>query len=248
MLIDVNAWCGRWPFVPRVSTEPAAIADELAAIGVTAAHAASLEAVLSPDPVWEERQLARRLAGVALFVPSPVVHPLRLGWRDELRRAADAGAKMVRLTPSYHGYDPDAPAALALADAAADAGLLVALVMRIEDERRHHPLTKVSAPSQLQVRHLADRLAPRPLLVLAAYIHEIKALGQAGNVRCDLSFCEFTDPAGDAVAAVGAERLLFGTHAPLLYPTAQRMKLDCSTLDAAARRAVEAGNADALLG
>lgn len=248
MLIDVNAWCGRWPFAPRVPTDAGAIADQLAAAGVTTAHVASLEAVLSPDPVWEERQLAKQIAKLDMLVPSPVVHPMRCGWQDQLQRTADAGGKMVRLVPSYHGYAPDAPQVLALIDGASDLGLTVALVLRMEDERRHHPLMKVSPPPALAVRHLADLIAPRALLLTAAVYSDVMSYASQANLYFDLSFCEYTDPAANAAAAIGAERLCFGTHAPLLYPQAQRMKFDCSTLDDSARSAIATGNAAALLG
>ena len=50
------------------------------------------------------------------------------------------------------------------------------------------------------------------------------------------------------VAAVGADRVLFGTGLPLQYPACNVAKLEHAGLDAAARAAVEAGNARRLLG
>lgn len=249
MLIDVNAFCGRWPFAPRVATEPGAVADALAACGVTEAHVAAVESVLSPDVNWEEQNLARQLAGQDVLVHSPIVHPLRRGWKDALKRAADHGSRLVKLTPSYHDYAPDAPQVVALIEAAHDLGLAVGLLLRIEDERRHHVLMSVSAPSMLAVQHLAERIAPTPLLLLNAYYHQIVAAAkQVPNLRFDTAFCEYTDPVPDALAATNPGQLMFGSCAPLLYPRAQRMKLDCSTLSDGDRAAISAGNAQALFG
>lgn len=242
MLIDINTHAGRWPFLQSGPTEPAALEDELRAAGITRAMVSAIESVLAPHPSIEEQRLHPRLSD--FFSHAPLISPMLFDWRDRLRQARDEfGATTIRLLPSYHRYEADGDEAAALVEAAAELNLHVAVLVRIEDERAHYPLMAVPAPTEAALLKLADRLAPRPLILLNAYRWELPAFADRPHVCFDLPYLESEHPFASITAIVPPSRLLFASHAPLMYPIAQRRKLDHGELSDADRAAVAAGNA-----
>ena len=247
MLIDVNAHVGRWPFLQYGPTDAAALEDNLRAAGITQAWVSAVESVLAPDPSLEEARLHRAIAGSDFFVHTPLISPMLFDWRDRLKQARDEyGSPFIRLMPTYHRYDTAGDDARAIANAAVEMGLGVALLMRIEDERAHYPLMKVPAPTVDAVAELAQAIAPAPLLLLAAYRWEIDPLAAQANMSFDLPYAEGPHPVRDLAQSLGADRMLYGSHAPFLYAAAQVRKLDFGELDNSALARVKSGNAQAL--
>lgn len=250
MLVDVNTSCGRWPFQQFGPFTAEALQESLAAAGVTKAYVSSVEAVLAPDPSVEERRLYEKIAGHPFFSHAPLVSPMLHDWRDAIARACDqAGSKLIKIIPTYHRYLADGEEAAELVRAANESGLRVALVMRVEDERMHYPLMKVPAPTVERVAALAKAASPKPLLVLNAHLAEITQLApRAENLVFDIAMAEGADPLRKLVEIAGAGRVLFGSHAPLMYAEAEARKLRFGALDEDAHAAIAHGNAERILG
>jgi len=248
MLIDVNCYIGRWPFVSDLPETVDQVAEGLVKSGITQAHVASMHSFFVPDPAQEERKLRDEIAGHDLFQWSPIIRPDMPNWRDSLKQAADDGAKLIKLAPGFHQYEPDDDVVVELVNAATALNIRTSFIVRMEDERRQHPLCRVPSLDLTRLRHLAEQVAPMPLLVLNVFYHEITGLADQSNLCFDLSYCEYDSPAPRAVAAVGNDRVLFGTSAPLLYAKAQQMKLDDSVENDAMRNAIAYENFVKFLG
>ena len=153
----------------------------------------------------------------------------------------------IRLHPNYHGYQLDDPACARLLKLAVERRLLVQVALGMEDERMMHPLLRVppvdtaflaNAVKQtpglrLVLLNALGRLGGRPLLDLIA----------AGDVYVEIATLEGVGGLANVLRQVPAERVLFGSFAPLFYFESALLKLRESPL--AAKQLTSVGNANA---
>ena len=250
-MIDVNVWLSRWPFRRLADDEPEALARRLRRLGVTEAWAGSFDAVLHRDLAAANTRLALtcRTQGGGLFRPFGAVNPLLPDWREELRRCRETHRMQgIRLHPNYHGYSLDHPALAELLAAAAECGLIVQIVHKMEDERTLHPLLKDLPATDL--RPLPGVLAQgrRPPVVLLNALGNLrgellKRLLAVPSVWVDIAMLEGLAGLERLVGDVGADRVLFGSHAPIYYADAAHLKLKESVLTSEQLDAIRDGNA-----
>lgn len=256
--IDVNVHLSRWPLrrVPG-DDSPTALVDHLRARGVTEAWVGSFDGVLHKDLAAVNARLADdcRHPGTGrrgFLRPFGSVNPAAPGWEDDLRRCArDHGMPGIRLHPNYHGYPLDLPAFAALLGQATDLGLLVQLVVAMEDERMMHPLLRVAPVDVTPLPDLVRSLPGLRLVLLNAlrtvHVVQIRRLLEAGDVAVEIATQEGVGGVGRLLTQVPADRVLFGSHAPLFYFESAALKLVESALDPDPLAAVRAGNARRLL-
>jgi uncharacterized protein len=254
-MIDVNVSLSHWPFRRLPDDEPEELVARLRRLGVTEAWAGSLDALLHRDLGAVNARLvaACRTRGAGLFRPFGAVDPLLPDWREELRRCHEEhGMRGIRLHPNYHGYALDHPAFAELAAEASRRGLIVQIALKMEDERTLHPLIK-SLPT-VDPAPFAGLLARRPqakVVLLNALGNlrgeQLKRLLATGGVSVDIAMLEGAAGLERLVTQVGAERILFGSHAPFFYAEAAHLKLKESVLSIEQSKAIREGNARQLL-
>ncbi len=269
---DASAWVGSWPFRPSgAARTPAALERLLLAHGVEGACAAPLEPILAPDPMPANlaflEAVRRRRGGRFRWVPAVIVDPTLEGGEADVRHCLELGARCLKVLPSYHLYAEVAVAAAAstpwvrpaaeaghraldaLCALAASSGVPVAVQLRLQDERAQHPLMRVPGVPPADVAALARGHPNTRFVACGAYLAELAALAPAGNVAVELSFVEGEDTLAQALARVGAGRVLLGTHAPLHYVRAGLAKVEAAAgVTPEVRAAVGWGNAEALWG
>lgn len=229
-LFDASAWVGMWPFTATRQTDLAGLVRQLAALGVTGALVSPLNAVLGPDPMLANDDLLAEIEGFPRddFVvrAAPVLDPSLPGWdRDLARLVGHPAVTAIRIVPNYHGYDVAGQSALALADAASHAGKPVVVQVRVLDERAHHPLMKVPAVPVADVARLATAVPGATFVMAGAFQAELALVAGQANVLAEVSSVESTDALGNAIEALGVDRLLLGTHAPVYEPAVAVAKL-----------------------
>jgi predicted TIM-barrel fold metal-dependent hydrolase len=254
-MFDASAFAGPWPFGDGRHETLSGLAACLHAAGVEAAAVSPARAVLAPEPMAASRLLLDAVAGqrdeVRLIVPVPIVDPSLACWREHLAECVErSGGRMraVKIVPNYHGYRPVDDAAHELAQELARRGLTLCVQMRMADERAHHPLMKVPGVDATDVVKLASSLPDLPILVCGAYMAELATFAPQPTIHAELSFVESGYLLRDAVTALGADRLLLGTHAPLHYPAAGVAKLSSDELDPADFHRISRGNFVRLFG
>ena len=242
-MIDAYALAGHWPF--------RAVADERAPLrwmdraGIRRALVTPMDALFR----FEALETARDVVRLAQRHPDRVsavfaVNPMTAGWRGRLSKLCEKTAPAaLALMPGYHGYSPSDVLVNGLMDEAAQRGLPVLLVLRVEDVRKQHPLMPVPDVPIEPVMALARRHADAPLVLLGATVPECLLLAGLPNVYVEISGMEGADPPAAAVEALGPERVLLGTRAPLFVPESSRNKLAFSALDASVVRAITSENA-----
>jgi predicted TIM-barrel fold metal-dependent hydrolase len=245
-ILDSNVSLFRWPFrrLPLDDTEK--LVAKQRSLGITGAIAGSFEGIFHRDLAAANARLLEECARFPGLVPAVSVNPALPGWERELAEASG----VVRLHPGYHGYGLDDPRFAELLAAAAERGLLVQLAVALEDVRTQPELVRVAEVDlsplpglMARVRQAAVQLLnakPRPAL--------LQALAATPGLLLDTALADGTDAVARLVEAFGADRVLFGTHAPFLIPEAALVRVHESTLEAPHLRAVLGANARRALG
>jgi predicted TIM-barrel fold metal-dependent hydrolase len=250
-MIDVNLWLSRWPFRRLPDDEPEALVQRLRRLGVTEAWAGSLDALLHQDlgSVNARQVEACRVHGAGLLRPFGTVNPMLPDWAEDLRRCHEVYRMPgIRLHPNYHGYGLDHPAFAELLGDAVRRGLVVQIVLKMVDERTLHPLLKgLPTTDPAPLIGLLGRI-PRARVVLLNALgnlrgEELKRLLAVDRIWVDIAMLEGVGGLERLIAQVGADRLLFGSHAPLFYAESAHLKLKESALTPEQTLAIREGNA-----
>lgn len=261
-IIDCNVHLFDWPFRKLKYARTESLAAKLRQHRITKAWAGSFEAVLHTQLDAANRRLAEecRTQGEGMFVPIGSVDPGGPDWEEDLRRCHEAyRMRGVRLYPAYHGYRLDQPDFAKLLAEAAKRNMLVQIVLRMEDERCHHPALVIGAvdvgplvevlkkvpPAKVQLINSAGRLLGK----------HVTALVRETQVTFDIAATEGNGGIGQLIAgtnysytgAIPCQRLVFGSHAPFFPCESALMKLFESPLDLAQLEMLMHANARQLI-
>jgi len=261
-IIDTNVHLFQWPFRKLKYDQTTLLVAKLRKHRIAQAWAGSYEAVLHKQLDLVNCRLADecRTRGAGLLVPFGSVNPAAPDWQEDLRRCHEqyrmAG---LRLYPTYHGYTLDHPEFVSLLAAAQKRGLVVQIVMRLEDERVHHPAINVPL---VNVAPLVDALkkaseAKVQLINSAGPLlgNNVADLVRQTQVTFDIAATEGNGGVGRLIegknysyrGAIPAERLLFGSHAPYFPCESALLKLFESPLTREQLQSLMNANARRLL-
>lgn len=253
-LIDVNVNLSRWPLrrVPLDDTRE--LVTKLRRHGVLQAWAGSFDGLVHKDIAAVNSRLAEecRQRGRGLLRPFGSINPMLPDWEDDLRRCVEEHHMPgIRLHPNYHGYKLDDPAFARLLRLAVEHNLIVQLAVVMEDERMMHPLFQV-APVDIAPLAGLVKETPALRLVLVNALRTLRGepllrLLEAGKVYVEISMLEGVAGVGQLLEHVPANRILFGSHAPLFYFESALLKLKESPLAEDVSKAIRHGNARWLL-
>jgi len=262
-IIDTNVHLFRWPFRGLKYDRTEALVQKLRRHRIAQAWAGSFEFVLHKQLDGANRLLAAecREQGRGLLIPIGSVNPVWPDWEEDLRRCHEQ-YKMpgIRLYPAYHGYGLDHPELLRLLASAARRGLLVQIVIRMEDERVHHPSIVAPVVSAARLPEILAKVPEARVQLLNADTvfrgGRVRALIEQTRTTFDIAAVEGDGGIGRLVdgthptyrCLVPMERLLFGSHAPFFPCESALLKLFESPLDRPQLDKVMYANAHRLLG
>ena len=247
-MIDTCTWTGHWGSF-AVPGEPGAVVDSAAAMGAALVLLSPLNGVLAHNAHAANDQVYSVAVADPRVLAAPVLDPTLVTWEEELQRAIDEGAQMVRWLPAYAGFELSA--ADDWARVIRDAGRVLWIQTRLEDPRRQHPRAVVPDVEAAEVVDFAQRHADLPVVLGGGKWTNLLALApkilSLPNCYADTSQVDGMDSLLRLVEAGMASRLLYGSHAPLFMPIAAvaRVVLD---LDAVSARNILHDNACSLLG
>jgi uncharacterized protein len=254
VIIDTNVNLSRWPFRRLAGDETQDLVKKLRSSNVSQAWVGSFDGILHKDIGGVNARLAAdcRAHGKDFLVPFGSINPKLPGWQEDMRRCAeDHRMPGIRLHPNYHGYDLKDPVAADLLKLAAARGLIVQMVLSMEDIRTQHPLMRVppvdlSALPQLLKNNPALRLM---LLNWTPSLRgqRLEALAEAGQVYFDISTMEGIEGISRLVERLPRERVLFGSNFPLFYFEAALLKVQESGLQEEEKRKLFERNAKRML-
>lgn len=244
-LVDTNVSLSRWPLRRLPADETPALIAKLRSHGVTEAWAGSFDGLLHRDLGAVNARLARECQrSGGLLKPFGSVNPRLPDWEEDLRRCAeDHRMPGIRLHPAYHGYPLDDPVFVQLLRLSAARGLVVQVVMAMEDRRMMHPRLEVATPEWTPLAGVVQGVPGLRLELLGLKVPPPAELLQAGDVCFEHSMIEGVGALARLLAQVPQERVVFGSHAPLFYFEAAILKLRESNLTVEQTRAVRWANA-----
>jgi predicted TIM-barrel fold metal-dependent hydrolase len=253
VILDINAWIGKWPYWPIRATAPAEIAAELAGWRIDCAAICSTRSVFVhwDDGNCEVEQACREHPGS--FVPFACLGTLELSHtlprRDyDLAGYAARGFRGIRLYPQHHSYHPlYEPFVDPILEEAEARRWPVLLPLRI--------IMNWGMPQlDLAVIHDLVLRRPRTTWILAGvnYLHELQMavslMRRFESVHLETSCVMGFEAIAKTVSQCGAARVLFGSGAPLQHGAAGVEKILRANIGDSAREAIFAGNARRLLG
>jgi uncharacterized protein len=255
-LIDTNVYSSHWVVRRSWAETPSQLVAKLRRHGVTSAWVGSFDAVLHTDIAGVNARLAETCAreGDGLLRAFGTVNPALPDWEDDLRRCHETHRMPgVRLFPSYHGYGLDDSRFARFIDLATQRGLLVQIVVTIEDERSQNPLLTV-AP--LPLPPLADVIAKIPAARVMLLNSGTRTLGTSNPLLARLVAAGVWFELATLEGVAGLEglfqrtpnvRMAFGSHSPYFYFESALLKLQESALTPEQLAAVRSGHALAAL-
>lgn len=251
MLIDVNAFLGRYPYRQAPGGSPLALLAAMDRTGIDQAWISNLSAVFWKDPTEGNHVLYQAALQQPRLRPVPAVHPELANWTEVLREAKERAAPCVRADPTFYGLDPSGPEMQALAGTCGELGLPLLMAVRLEDGRQRHPNDGAAELAPAAVRALLRSNPEVRLLVTHAdrdfieQVHFGSTPAEAERILWDI--CWIWGPPEDHLAlllnTVGLERFAFGTGMLLRLPENSVAKLDLLEIRAEERAAIEHLNA-----
>jgi predicted TIM-barrel fold metal-dependent hydrolase len=250
VIVDTNVYLSRWPFRRLPGDETPELVKMLRRHGVTQAWAGSFDGLLHKDIAGVNSRLSDecRRHGGGLLLPFGSINPKLPDWEEDVRRCAEEHRMPgIRLHPNYHGYRLDDPAFAPLLRLSADRGLLVQLVLEMEDERTQHPLLGVPPVDPAPLATLLPEV-PRARLMILNGMRTLRVVAlRKTPLPVEIAMLEGAGGLGRLMDQAGAERVCFGSYAPFYTMDSVHLKLKESGLDDVRLRAVLFQNAKRLL-
>lgn len=240
-VVDAHRLLGPVPADDVPSTTVPGLLAELDALGIDEAYVTHTYSLFG-DPAGGNEALFAAVVREPRLHPVPLLVPATSGagvpsTMDGVDALAALGVAMVRLTPTRHRFDLDGPIAKSWLRRISNAGIAVAI--------------DLNETSPAALRALAAAHPSLALLVLNPGYRRLRELGElldsAPAVRLETGSL-ITQRAVEWIAARwGAQRLVFGTGAPLLDDAGPRFQLDHLDLTSAERDLVAGGSLAGLL-
>jgi predicted TIM-barrel fold metal-dependent hydrolase len=251
-MIDINTFIGHWPFRRLPATTPDELWDSLKVYGIERALVSPIEGLFYEEPQIANEMLASQLDGRPELLQVAVLNPTLANWERSLHQCCEKyRLAAVKLHPNYHIYRLEASPARELVSAVGEVGLPVIIQLRVNDTRSHHPLMQVPDVPVADVIAAAETSQQGQIIIGGIKWHEAQGnateITALPNLWLDISQIETMDGLRRLIAVCGAERLLFGTHAPFFYIHSAIIKLDEAQLSAEERDFVTKRNGERIL-
>lgn len=216
---DINTALGHWPFQQLQNTAVSELETRLKEYGISGALAVNTHGLFYRDVQNANIELAQWLKDSTFFTGCASINPAYPQWEKDLHRCVEEfGFRAVRLTPLYHGYDPDGKNMDDILTAAEKLGIIVLIPQRIMDVRQHHHLdvSTIVMPETvfaLAARHPGCRIICTETLIENSDLPKIEPLKNL-YIESSRQLTGFTGIFRNIVETLGAERVLFGSGAP----------------------------------
>ena len=244
--LDLNCYSGNWPFFRVRYNTVEKIAELHSRCGIEGGFISAIEAIFYQDPYEAELQLAKQLEGTP-YMHAMILNPTIPGWKDDLARAVrDLNIRAIRIMPGFHGYELSNPVLNEVCDLLHTYHLPLILTLRIRDERTAWMIAPRTFPVD-EIANFLDNHKDTTTLLACTRVKEIFALQPQFEGRSNL----FTDVSGfkdgnytveNISNAIGSDRIVYGSSAPLLEMQSTTIIVDRAKLPEEVKQAIFSGN------
>lgn len=230
-IIDLDTMAGRWPQRPvDISTQR--LLEMMDQHAVARACVVSARGALYDDAAGNDETLTW-CQSEPRFIPVGTVDLRRfVGYREEIRRLNDAGVRLWRLFPEHQGWTPDQATFRRVLAALEDAGALLLMAGQPSAVARAATVCQMPIILDLHFYQAAD---------LLALVEEGTSFYVSTRLLHGPSAIEIL------VQALGHERVIYGSGAPLSSMGSVLRRIQAATLTETQRAAILGGNLRRLL-
>lgn len=251
MLIDINTYIGHWPFRQVKNMTPGELVKVMDEAGIDVAAVSSMNSVFYRDAQQGNEELAEQIAPYkGRFLPFAIINPVYTGWKKDFVRCVET-LKMrgLELYPCYHRYELANANCVELVKLAGEMKIPVHLPCAIENIRQRHWMDVEENLSLAQVEQILKLCPDTDFIItngattgMAQYLAPTVS-ARKGRVYYDFARVDAFLPEFRAlIEAAGADRVVFGSVAPLQYIDPQLVKLHFGKLDNVEREKIMSGN------
>lgn len=236
-IIDCYTLLGSWPLA-EVDLSVEALASGMQARGVSRSLVTHTSAIFYDAALGNDEVLAA-CAQYEPLTPVAVINPLRYpDCLDEAARLLEKGVQVFRLCPREHGY-PFSGSVGPLREA-----------LRLLEGARLLLVDLADLPAPVLTADIAELLpAPTAVTVTSGSLGTaIQAAKESQHLWIETSRLDAGGAVEAAVRHVGADRILFGSGAPLRALGSAVMSVQYAELSEGDRAAIFDGNVQRLLG
>jgi uncharacterized protein len=253
-LIDTHAYIGHWPHARLPDDEPTDFIAMLRRNNVSQAWTGSFDGLFHKDIGAVNQRLADFCTQQEnnLHIPFGTVNPTLPDWEEDIRRCHEQfHMPGIRLHPTYHGYTLDDPRFARLLEVASGRGIVVQLVAWLDDAR-HKWLTP--AVAQVNLKPLTNVIVKLPnlRLVIAGGVRNtdeaVRNLARSQQISFDFARIANGNSLTTFVDSASADRIVFGSGAPLHSIESARSTLQNAKLNKGHRNAIASRTAARLVG
>lgn len=248
MLFDLNGFLGPWPFWQVRHQTPKSVLTLMDRHGIDVLAVCATRSILSDWKLGNEETIQAATHNPNRFVAFVSISPILPA--SELVRQLEsykrAGVKGIRLYPQHQSYSLTGLAGSSvILQKAQELSLSVVLPIRAIMQWGL-PELDTGTIEAVVTRH------PRLTFILSG-VNYSKTLWaydlvrRRHNVSLEISGMQGFRALEDAVHRIGAEKILFGSGLPLLYPACSLAKLASARITRVEKEAISGGNARRLL-
>ena len=245
MLIDTNVSFGHWPFAWLPQRSLAELEDHLGKHDIAKALVSPLDTVFLPDPDCENRALLTAVRNSQRLSVVPVINLALPDWRENLDAYRSLHPlKAVKLYPNFHNYPLSSRRCSELVAHLTEHAIRLIVNVRLVDERHQYFGLKIKGVSTKQIAAFARRHPDFDFLCAGLYLPEIVELSeQCSNFLTDMAFADWHDLINRLLKHLPPDRLVFGSHTPLMTTQANTYKLAAAPISAELKQQIGYENA-----
>lgn len=163
--VDVTAFLGQWPHRLTLSTEGSDLTEMADQYGIDRFCVSHIASIFGHDTWTGNEALLTESSKDERLWPFVILNPQEEAWSRELAWAADQGAKGIRLLPGYHGYELSHLVHSGFIAEVKKYKMPLQIMIRLEDERLHHPRFQVDVLPLHTVAELLIEAGNTPILL-----------------------------------------------------------------------------------